>query len=217
MTEAQEPVEIFKRATVATARTLAGEPEAEVLFSAELPGLAKKRIRLPLPPRDLPAEQRALIRGAADAASLRLRFHDAKIFKAQKPAGEVATKIYDALEQTRCEALGARAMKGVGRNLSAMLEECCRRQGYGEATERARVPLPDALRLLAHEALSGEPLPPAAKHAAGLWREWVEKRAGRHLGGLPHLLNDQEKFAAEVRRLLKEMNMDFPGGPEREI
>ncbi|HVY11940.1 MAG TPA: cobaltochelatase subunit CobT [Alphaproteobacteria bacterium] len=216
MTEAQEPAEIFKRATVATARTLSGEPEVEVMFSADPPGVQKRRIRLPAPGRELPVKERMLIRGAADAASLRLRFHNAKTFRHNRPPGEVAAQIYEALEQARCEALGARAMEGVGKNLTATLEERCRRIGFHEAKDRMEVPIHEALRCLAHEVLSGQPLPPAAKQAANLWREFVEKRVGLHLGALPVLLSDQQKFAEEVRRLLKELKLDFPGVPERE-
>jgi cobaltochelatase CobT len=212
----EEPVELFKRATVATARTLAGENDIEVMFSTDPAGLVKKRIRLPLPQRDLPVRERDLIRGAADAASLRLRFHNAQTFRAQKPPGEMAGQIYEALEQSRCEALGARNMPGIAHNVAAVLEERCRRQGYGDATERAQVPLYDAMRFMAHEALSGGTLPKSAQNAVGLWREWIEKRIGANMGGLPALINDQEKFAGEVRRLLKEMNMDFPGNPEHE-
>jgi cobaltochelatase CobT len=212
----EEPVEIFKRATVATARTLSGEDDIEVMFSADKPGVAKKRIRLPLPGRELPTHERDLIRGTADAASLRLRFHNPEVFRSFKPPSETAGLIYEALEQARCEALGIKAMPGIGTNVAALLEEKCRRNGYDQATDRAQVPLQDALRFMAHEALSGHPLPPMARRAANIWRPWVEDRIGQHFGHLPKLLQNQEKFAEEVRRLLKEMNMDFPGSPEQE-
>ncbi len=216
MTESPDAAELFKRATTATARTLAGDDEAEVVFSADTPGLAQKRIRLPHPARGLPEADRALIRGAADAAGLRLRFHDAKLFRAHRPASGLAQQIYEALEQARCEALGTEALPGVGRNIAAVLDERCRRQGYGQAESRAQVPLHDAMRFLAHEALSGQKLQGAALRAAGIWRGWVEEKIGPHLGGLPRLLDNQEKFASEARRLLRQMQLDFPGMPENE-
>jgi cobaltochelatase CobT len=215
-TTPEEPTEVFKRATVATARTLSRENEVEVMFSADKPGVAKKRIRLPMPGREISKHERDLVRGAADASALRLRYHNADTFRAHKPPSETAGLIYDALEQARCEALGARTMPGVGHNVGAVLDERCRRQGYADAAERAQVPLADAIRFMAHEILSGSKLPEPAQHAVSLWREWIEKRVGTHLGALPELLADQEKFSVEVRRLLQEMNMDFPGAPEKE-
>lgn len=214
--EAEEPVETFKRATVAVARTLAGEADVEVVFSAEPAGLIKNRMRLPLPNRELPEHDRALVRGSADAAGLRLRFHDAKTFKRHAPAGDTARLVYEAMEQARCEALGARMMPGVAHNIGAVLDERARRQGYAHATERAQVPLHDVLRLLARETLSGASIPPNAAPAVALWRPWIEKRIGPHLGKLPQLLANQDAYAQEVRRLLQDMNMDFPGNPDEE-
>ena len=37
--------------------------------------------------------------------------------------GQDARAVFDAVEQARVEALGARRMSGVGRNLAAMLED----------------------------------------------------------------------------------------------
>jgi cobaltochelatase CobT len=211
-----EPAEIFKKATVATARALSGEREMEVIFSADPPGLKAKRARIPLPARDLPAHDRALVRGSADAAALRLKYHQPGIYRRHQPAGDTARLVYDALEQARCEALGAHAMPGIAQNVAALLSERSRRQGYDHASERAQVGLQDALRFMAFEKLSGGALPPNAQSALALWRPWIEKRIGAHLGDLPKLLGDQEAYAAEVRRLLRDMNMDFPGNPDDE-
>jgi cobaltochelatase CobT len=210
----EEPVEVFKRATVATARTLAGAPDIDVVFSADAPGVAKKRVRLPLPARHLPEADRALVRGTADAASLRVRFHDASIFQAHAPGGDNARLVYEAMEQARCEALGAQNMPGIATNLGAALSERVRRQGYENATEKAQVPIHDVLRLMAREVFLKAGLPENAQNPVGLWRSWIEKRIGPHLGALPKLLDNQDAYAKEVRRLLRDMNMDFPGGDD---
>lgn len=211
-----EPVETFKRSTVALARSLAGDADVEVVFANDAPGFKGKRMRLPLPTRDLSPEVMSLVRGSADAASLRMRFHDARVFRQHQPAGDNARLIYEALEQARCEALGAHMMPGVASNLGAMLADRCQRQGYVQADERAQVPLHDVLRFMAYEILSGASIPDNARHAVTLWRSWIEQRIGPHLGKLPQLLHDQEKFAQEVRKLLQDMNMDFPGSPSQD-
>lgn len=216
----EEPVESFKRATVATARTLSGETELEVVFSADPPGISgnlkNRRARLPNPARDLPEHDRALVRGSADAAALRLRFHNAAIFRNKQPAGDTARLIYEAMEQARCEALGAATMPGITHNIGAVLEDRARRLGYQHANERAQIGLNDALRFMAYEILSGGQLPTAARNALDMWRPWIEQKIGRNLGQLPKLLKDQEAYAGEVRRLMREMNMDFPGSPDAE-
>ncbi len=224
----EDPVESFKRASVATAKTLAGEADMDVVFSTDqstslsshpsstMAKGQKQRVRLPLPSRALSAHDRALVRGSVDAAGLRMRFHDPKAFRRHAPAGDNARLVYEALEQARCEAIGAKAMPGIGENLGAVLFDRAKRQGYDHATERAQIPIADVMRLLAREALYGAPIPQNAVQAVALWRPWVEQRIGNHLGELPKLLNDADAYAQEVRKLLVAMNMDFPGSPDEE-
>ena len=71
----------------------------------------------------------AQYRGMSDALALRLRHHDADTHRANMPVGGDARRIYDAVEQVRCEVLGARRLSGASQNLNALLEERCRAKG----------------------------------------------------------------------------------------
>ena len=74
MARTESPSEPFKRAVAIAVRSLAGEPELEVNFSsAEPPSLNGLKARLPLPSRNLPPHEVALVRGAGDAYALRTR------------------------------------------------------------------------------------------------------------------------------------------------
>ena len=69
--------EEFKRATAGVLRAMAhADAEVQVAFQPGPSGVAGKRVRLPLPTRALPANEMAKLRGAADAAALKLRHHD---------------------------------------------------------------------------------------------------------------------------------------------
>ena len=63
MNKNESPAEPFKRAVTAAVRSLAGEPELEVNFSSEPPSLKGLKARLPVPTRNLPAHEVALVRG----------------------------------------------------------------------------------------------------------------------------------------------------------
>jgi cobaltochelatase CobT len=130
MAQEFSPTEIFKRATATTLRAIAERDEVNVTFGPEPAGLAGKRVKLPNPARDLPAEEVAQLRGAADSLALRLRYHDDAVHSKRLPGGPLARAIFESLEQARVEALGSRRMAGVGVNLSAMLDEQYRRQGF---------------------------------------------------------------------------------------
>ncbi|HEX2265571.1 MAG TPA: hypothetical protein VHH14_04750, partial [Solirubrobacterales bacterium] len=208
MAEDENPVDVFKRATAATLRSMAERQDVSVSFSNEPAGVAGNRARLPHPARGLTSGEAARVRGAADAIALRLRHHDAKLHARLMPGSEAGRATYEALEQARCEAIGARQMAGVAGNLAAALDERYRRQGYDRVTERDQVPVAEAMRLLAREALTGAAPPSHARQAVELWRSWVDARIGRDLQRLGRLMGDQDAYAREVRRLLADLEMD---------
>ena len=55
--------------------------------------------------------------------ALRRACHDPRIHARLAPEGKQARAVFDAVEQARVEAIGARRMKGVGDNLAMMLED----------------------------------------------------------------------------------------------
>src|SRR6266513_2628936 len=65
MAQEYSPTEIFKRATAATLRAIAERDDVTVGFGPEAAGVSGARVRLPNPPRDLPIEEAAQLRGAA--------------------------------------------------------------------------------------------------------------------------------------------------------
>ncbi len=207
-TQNDSPVEAFKRSTTATVRAMSRRAEVQVGFSSDPPGLSGQRVRVPLPARDLNPVDVAKLRGAADAVALRLRYHDATVHAHRMPLGDAARQAYDALEQARCEALGSRDMAGVAHNLEAALDDRYTRQGLDRVEDRGQVPLAEALRLMAREAMTGAAPPPAAAHAVDLWRPWIEERLGRDMKGLANYAGDQEAYAKAVRRLLADLDME---------
>ncbi|HEV7371123.1 cobaltochelatase subunit CobT [Arenibaculum sp.] len=214
MADDESPVETFKRATAAAIRAMAEREDVQVTFSGDPPGLLGSRARVPVPARDLNPRDVATVRGAADAVALRLRHHDDTVHSRLLPLGDGAKAAFEALEQARCEAIGARAMPGVAANLGAALDERYRRQGFERITQRDDAPLPEIVRLLAREAMTGEPPPPSAQHAVDLWRPWIEERVGRDFQSLGTMAQDQQAYAREVRKLLTRLDMEVGSEPE---
>src|SRR4051812_2004180 len=87
--------ETFKNATTAAVKALAGKPELTVVFTPvaanQKPGNAMGNdVRLPLPPQKLTKDHVVRLRGAADAAAMRLRHHDAVVHTRRMPFGKDA-------------------------------------------------------------------------------------------------------------------------------
>ncbi|MFN8759624.1 MAG: cobaltochelatase subunit CobT [Tagaea sp.] len=210
------PVEQFRQVTASAMRAIARAPELSVAFAPEGALLRGNEARLPAPGRDLPAGEVAIVRGEADAISLKLRHHDEKVHLKRAPAGQLGRAIYDAVEQARCEALGAKRMQGVAKNLGAALDERCRQAGYARVADREQAPIVDAVALLARETFTGQAPPESAKRMVDLWRPWIEARAGGDLSQLAKALDDQTAFADAARRLIQDLELGEEQGEATE-
>ena len=201
------PTEPFKRAVTGCLRAIARKSDLDVSFAAERPGLVGGKVRLPEPARKLTREEAAIVRGNADAVALKLACHDAAVHRRLVPGGQQARAVFDAVEQARVEAIGARRMLGVQNNLTAMIDDRFHRGKFDEVTDRADAPIEEAIALMVRERLTGQPPPPAAKKLVDLWRPFIEDRAGRGLDRLERLLENQRKFGDAVHDLLELLDM----------
>ncbi|HZT24308.1 MAG TPA: cobaltochelatase subunit CobT [Pseudolabrys sp.] len=203
----ESPTEPFKRAVTGCLRALARKPDLEVAFAAERPGLMGGKVRLPEPPRKLGKAEAAIVRGNADSIALRLACHDPAIHRRMQPTGQQARAVFEAVEQARVEAIGARRMDGVARNLAAMLDDRFHRSKFDEITERSEAPIEEALSLMVRERLTGMAPPAAAKKLVDLWRPLIEDRAGKDLDRLDDLIEDQRQFGDAIHDLLDALEM----------
>ncbi|MDT7951955.1 MAG: cobaltochelatase subunit CobT [Acetobacteraceae bacterium] len=199
--------EDFKRATAGALRAVAQTPDVQVAFQPGPSGLVGKRARLPLPTRSLPPNEMAKLRGAADSVALRLRHHDDAVHAARSPGRREAKDVYDALEQARCEVVGARHMAGVSENLRARLQEECEAEGFDRMTRKDQLPLPAALGLLARERMSGQDSPEAAKRILESWRDTLGPAAEQALAEMADNQLDQSKFTRSARKLLAALDL----------
>ena len=201
------PTEPFKRAVAGCLRAIAKKPDLEVAFAAERPGLMGGKARLPEPPRKLSKHDAAIVRGHSDSIALRLACHDPSMHRRLQPGGQQARAVFEAVEQARVEAIGARRMDGVAKNLTAMLDDKFHRGKFDEITDRADAPIEEALAMLVRERLTGMAPPPAAKKLVDLWRPLIEDRAARSLDRLEDLVEDQHQFGDAVHDLLDALEM----------
>jgi cobaltochelatase CobT len=133
------------------------------------------------------------------------------------PEGPNARAVFEAAEQARVEAIGARRMVGTAGNLAAMLQDRYHRGNFHEITDRADAPLEDAVALVLRERLTGLKPPPAGQKIVELWRDFIEERAGADLSRLDPASLDQRRFAEAVRDMLGHLGMqdELGGEPER--
>lgn len=209
MAAAETPVETFKRALSHAARALAEQAELEVRFGSDGPRLTGGVLTLPHPPRDPRGPESAALRGQADRLALRLANHDAGLDARLRPTDINAAEVFDAVEQARVEAVGARELKGVRRNLDSALLTRLEKSGALRA-EAEQVPVAEAAALLLRERMTGEPAPDGARTMLDRVRAELEAKAGAELDALAASGDDQAAFGARLKDLLRALDLD-PG------
>ena len=216
----EAPQEPFKRAIAGCMRAIAGTADLEVTFAPERPSLIRSaegaKARLPEPTRKLDPREAAIVRGHADAMALRLACHDVDIHRRLLPQTQAARACFDAVEQARVEAIGARRMAGVAGNLAAMLDDRLIRARMPEITQRNDAPLEEALALIVRERLTGVKPPKSGETVVSLWRPWIEDRIGRELDRLGSTLEDQRAFAQSIHKLLAALEMGEESSAEND-
>ncbi|MDD2324691.1 MAG: cobaltochelatase subunit CobT [Alphaproteobacteria bacterium] len=200
-----ESTESFKRATGIALKAIGHCAELEVAFAAQEGGVSSERVILPSLSAHPTNEERTLSRGAADAAAVKLRYHDPKLHQAARPATTQAGTLFDILEQTRCEALGTHRLAGLGSNITARLAAQCLQ---GEAlTAPTKIPMASILHLIAHEQLSGTEVPQEVRETLDHWKPLIDAKIAPHMVKLKELLPDQEAFAREAIDLLASLHL----------
>ena len=195
-------------------RTIAGNKELEVTYSAAETPTGRLsptgKPRLPAPGHNMPPAEKRLLRGCADVQALYLAHHNEKLHQQIAPRDPRALQAFEALEQARCEAIGYQEMKGVGANLTAVLEEKCKRAGFQNLSSREQVDLGDALHVISRVMLTGEEPPPSAQKLMQLWKPIIDTQLkDANFESLKHVLNDQAAFADWAKRLIKSNAASF--------
>jgi cobaltochelatase CobT len=218
MSQKETPGEVFKRALANAARSLAEQPDLEVVFSGDGPSLQGHKAILPHPPRELSGPETTRLRGLADQMALRVAHHDAAVHGRAKPKSVEGAQVYDALEQARIEAIGANALAGVRENLAAVWEHSAQRKGMNHLVDPAAAPMADVVALMLRERLTGAPPPIAARTLVDSMREEIEAKAGAALDRLGEAMDDQKAFGRLARAVVRDLSMgdDLSDAPDQD-
>jgi len=192
----------FEHAISAAVRAMSGRREVSVRFGEPSDAGDATLVRLPASTAEPDASEIAGLRGEADSAALKLRHHDAELHRRNRPASSAAAAVFDALENVRYEALGARSLSGVAANLAARLEARCLAEGFVWIDDADRVPASTAFELLLRKEATGAPWPELADRLMSAWMQRVDPQARADLELLARSLGHQQAYAEAARRLM---------------
>ena len=212
----ESPLDRFKTALTGASRAIAGDAELEVTWTADAPVQTGNTLRVPMPGRAVPKAQADEARGFADSMALRLRHHNAALHARSMPAEPVARACFDAIEQVRYEALGARDFSGIRSNLAAAQVVRSAGDPISRAHTAQEVPIQSALALILREQLTGEAVPDTARGGVELLRGWIESRAAPDIAALAGSLDDQKAFQKLALDMLQHLELTLAQPDEHE-
>jgi len=199
--------DIIKKTITEATRSIAEEPELEVLFGDETPSLTGKKIRLREPGNFLNKEDLTILRGQADLLALKIKNHDQLIHKKYLPSSPQAQKLYNAIEEARIEAVGAIDMPGCASNLNARNIASYRNSTLNNITQKDEAPIAEAISLIIREKLTGFAPPHNTSKFVDLWRPHINDKALNELDKLKDSILDQDAFASKIPELLNALDI----------
>lgn len=213
---AETELDTFKRAVTQTMRSISEQSELTVAFGAETPTLNGLKARIAQPARDLPSEDRQLVRGQSDSIALQLAHHDNQLATRITPIDPAARAAFQSVETARCESIGARDMAGVAQNLNDMHIDRCQKLGFTDNMTRDNAPLHEALGYIVRERLTQSAAPDVAQGVINPWRDWIQEKAGENIDRLAEAIEDQEAFGKISQKILQDLELLEDGSQDGE-
>lgn len=198
----QKNREIFEQAVISTTKAVAGDRDLEVTFTADVPGLMDKQARVPTLPHKIEMKDISEVRGHADSMAMKHRHHDARLHQKLAPGGAVSRAIFDAVEQARFEAIGARQMPGMKANMAVLESKRALESGLMRPSDDEHAKLANVVGLLARERLTGMAPPQEATLAVEGQRKWLEESIGHLLDTLEDKVEDQRGLSVISRTII---------------
>jgi len=209
-TTTEQPVitlqEVFRQSNAACMRSIAKDAQlnVELQDSATAVQLGVKAPIIDIPVND--EVQQALMRGVGDAIALLGAYHDNTLHQQLQPVQPREQSLFNALERTRCEALGTMNFKGVAKNLAWLQRKTHSTEsvrGYSGIDQLALT-----LECLVRQVLTGAPVPEPLHAMVERWRSAIEARATDRFKALSTAHTDQQAYAEVVLELIQSIDLE---------
>ncbi|MCB1502052.1 MAG: hypothetical protein KDK07_20075 [Bauldia sp.] len=204
--EERTTVERWRKSVAASARSLAGEPDLEVLFAPGRDGGG----RIFAPSSPYAREELPVLRGVLDGKAACVRFNNPRIHHRLRPADADSARIFDVIEEARCHGRLARLYPGVEENLVASQAASLRAADLMNAHLAALIPLEQALRMVLRDTFCQSPEPSVQTAGFRMWDRWLRERHAADFRELAALTGDQEAFARRSLAFMSALFAELP-------
>ena len=198
---------LLEQVSSAVTRAISRNFNMEIMLQGKRIRVQGNQVRVPKPRLENTRGDLSLMRGRLDALALRTRHSDKKVYEKYKPSGRMAIKLYWTLEQCRVEALGAKYMTGVEKNLEVLEAWRLKNMGIDRIPKSLLNNRTEAVVLIARHCFKA-PLPNIAIEAIGHdCSAWLEPDLIAQIKTLASACEEQATFARGLRALLDGLDL----------
>ena len=202
--------EKFQKSIKSTVKAISEKKNLNIFFG-DLDKTKKQDILLPSFNDASEKNKIIRIRGMSDSASLKKKFHNTKIHQDLRPEIENHKKIYDELENLRCEVLGSSKMPGIKKNIGEFLE-----LELNEEVEN-KISQEKTIKFILRDKLLKEKLSEKYENKLDNIYKNTKSFLNNYDENIIDFIDNQKKFSHFIYELLKSVLLENKNSDQKEI
>ena len=202
--------EQFQKSIKSTVKAISEKKNLNIFFG-DLDKTKKQDILLPYFNDASEKNKIMRIRGMSDSASLKKKFHNTKIHQDLRPEIENHKKIYDELENLRCEVLGSSKMPGIKKNIGEFLELELNEEVENKISQEKTV------KFILRDKLLKEKLSEKYENKLDNIYKNTKSFLNNYDENIIDFIDNQKKFSHFIYELLKSVLLENKNSDQKEI
>ncbi len=201
----------FKKSIESTIKAISEKKNLNIFFG-DIDKTKKQDILLPSLNDFSKKSKIIMVRGMSDSASLIKKYHNTKIHEDFRPEIEIHKKIYDELENLRCEVLGSSKMPGIKKNISDFLE-----LELNEETKEKKISKEKTLKFVLRDKLLKQKLSKKYEYKLDNIYKKAEAFLNSYGENIIDFADNQKRFSLFVNELLQSILIENKNSDKEEV
>tara|TARA_Y100001960_G_scaffold334201_1_gene447357 strand:- start:3832 stop:5646 length:1815 start_codon:yes stop_codon:yes gene_type:complete len=216
MKDNEDRLETFKKSISVTTKTIGKNQKTQISFLDGETEINGDVVNIKKPAENLSKKTISLTRGDADSIATQIRYHNSTIHNKYFNKNTTGGNIFNALEKSRCEALGSKEYLGVLKNISSKLEYDYK--NYIENNEKINeIKIEDFFRLINYANLTDNKIGLNYNKIKKYYDKKLGDQLDVHLKELKNNIENQEEFAKKASEMIVSMGFGTPSGSNEDL
>ena len=204
-------IDDFKKALSVTVKSISKNHKVEVNFVNENPSVDGNFINITEPNLTSIKKNLTYVRAEADSLALEFRLHSKEIHDNFIVDNEISNEIFNAVEQSRIEAKGAKIFKGIKKNITKKHILDLKKN----VSLNSKFSIAEAFRYVTYEKLLDIDLGELNKNCRNILKEKLGSRYEDFFKDLKKQINNQELYAKKMMDILEDLKLLYNDSNEK--